>query len=136
MSDAKKKAIPVQWFVECDPFTNESLERELAERGLGHDHVSKHVGMMGSDGKRHDVLAIPAAFIKKLRAAQKHDPRFVFNFWKRNGPEGDIHPADFLKQGSLQRTAPVKSAAARLDELMAKRRADGKGKAKLAKPAF
>jgi hypothetical protein len=132
MSDVKK-AKPVQWFVECDTFTNEALERELAERGLGHDSVSKHIGMEGSDGKPHDVLAVPAPFIRKLLAAKKRDSRFVFKFWKRNGPEGVISPGDFLKDQGVRRTAPVKSAAAQLNAIVAKRA--GKP-AKPAKPAF
>lgn len=134
MDDAKKVK-PVQWFVECDTFTNEALEQELAARGLGHDYVSKHVGMMGSDGRPHDVLEIPAPFIKKLRAAKKRDSRFVFKFWKRNGSEGDISPADFLKERGVRDTKVVKSAAARLNEITAKRQASGKA-ARLAKPAF
>lgn len=94
MTETKRSA--VQWFVECDPFTNESLERELSARGLGSDQVSAMVGLMGSDGKSHDVLAIPSGFVRRLMTARANDRRFKFHIFKRNGAEGVIYPADFL----------------------------------------
>lgn len=99
----------VQWFVECDPFTNESLERELSARGLGSDLVSAEVGLMGSDGKPHDVLAIPSGFVRRLMVARVNDRRFKFRIFKRNGAEGVIYPADFLGKKPL----PSEAAKAR-----------------------
>jgi len=96
MAQTKGNRPAVQWFVECDPFTNESLERELSARGLGSDQVSAEVGLMGSDGKPHDVLAIPSGFVRRLMAARANDRRFKFRIFKRNGAEGVISPADFL----------------------------------------
>lgn len=117
MKDAAKEKPPVQWFVECDAFTNESLEAELSARGLGSDHVSRYVDMPGSDGKPHDVLGIPSGFVKRLMAAKARDSRYVFRLWKRNGPEGAIYPADFLGQKKLFQTAKFKAAVARLEEI-------------------
>ncbi len=96
MDKVKEGTSAVQWFVECDTFTNESLERELSARGLGSDLVSAEVGLMGSDGKPHDVLAIPSGFVRRLMAAKANDSRFKFKIFKRNGAEGVIYPADFL----------------------------------------
>lgn len=118
MSDIKEKASrSVQWFVECDAFTNESLERELSARGLGSDHVSKHVDMPGSDGKPHDVLAIPSSLVRRLKAAKANDGRFHFRFWKRNGPNGVISPADFVEKKPLSQTAEVRRVIARLSAI-------------------
>lgn len=113
----------VQWFVECDAFTNESLERELSARGLGSDLVSKAVGVLGSDGKSHDVLAIPSSFVRRLMAARANDHRFKFRIFKRNGPEGVIFPADFLEKKPIGQTGKFRSAAARLNAIMAARAA-------------
>lgn len=88
----------VQWFVECDAFTNESIEQELASRGLGHDAISRYADMAGSDGKLHDVLLIPSTFVKKLKSVGSNDKRFQFRFWKRNGSKGIISPADFVER--------------------------------------
>ncbi len=118
MSDIKEKASRlVQWFVECDAFTNESLERELSARGLGSDHVSKHVDMPGSDGKLHDVLAIPSNFVRRLKDAKANDRRFQFRFWKRNGSKGVVYPADFVEKKPLSRTAEAQRIIARLDAI-------------------
>jgi hypothetical protein len=92
----------VQWFVECDPFGNESLARALAEQGIG-DAENKHVGMLGSDGKEHDVWQVPAGFVTRLRQAKRGDGRFAFRFFVRNGPEGPIRPADFLEKKASSR---------------------------------
>lgn len=105
MNETVKKKPTVQWFVECDPFTNESLERELSARGLGSDSVSAEVGLMGSDGKPHDVLAIPSGFVRRLMAARANDRRFKFRIFKRNGAEGVISPADFLEKKALSSEA-------------------------------
>lgn len=86
MSNVKTTANqPVQWFVECDTFTNESIERELSARGLESDAISAHFDALGNDGKLHNVLGIPSTFIKMLKGAKVNDTRFQFRFWKRNG---------------------------------------------------
>lgn len=87
----------VQWFVECGLFANESVESALAEWGIS-DAESKHAGILGNDGKKHDVIQIPAGFVKKVRGAKQADVRFKFRFWKRNGEEGKIYPADFVEK--------------------------------------
>lgn len=113
MTESTEKTA-VQWFVECDPFTNESLESGLAEYGIS-DAESKFVGVPGSDSRKHDVILIPSSFVKKLRAAKQCDKRFKFRFWKRNGPEGIIYPADFV-----EKKAPIKKlreAEERLKEI-------------------
>lgn len=105
---------PTQWFVECDPFSNESVERALSECGIS-DAESKFVGISGSDGKKHDVVMIPPEFVKKLRAAKRGDRRFRFRFFKRNGPEGVIYPADFLER--KRKSKRLLEAAKRLGEM-------------------
>ena len=89
----------VQWFVECrgDLMSNESLAVALAEIGIDADEV-RHPGMLGNDGRHHDVWQVPSDFVKKLRAAKRGDKRFQFRFWKRNGSEGKIYPADFIEK--------------------------------------
>jgi hypothetical protein len=119
MKREEAKALPVvQWFVECDAFTNESLERELSARGLGSDAVSKEVGALGSDGKLHDVLAIPSGFVRRLMAARANDRRFKFRIFKRNGPNGLLSPADFLDQKPAGQRKKLQSVAARLNEIL------------------
>ncbi|MDP3957801.1 MAG: hypothetical protein Q8Q10_04885 [bacterium] len=86
-----------QWFMECGNFSNESVQRELAEWGIS-DYESKHPKMPGSDGKKHDVIEVPSSFVKKARDAKQTDERFKFRFWKRNSAKGKIYPADFVEQ--------------------------------------
>lgn len=117
MTEGRSEKSAVQWFVECDPFTNESLERELSARGLGSDLVSAKVGIMGSDGKPHDVLAIPSGFVRRLMAAKANDRRFKFRIFKRNGAEGVIYPADFLgKKPPSSELAKARAFAERLNK--------------------
>ncbi len=118
-SSSETTRSPVQWFVECDAFTNESLERELSARGLGSDAISKYVDMLGSDGKSHDVLSIPSSFVRRLMATKTNDGRYVFRLWKRNGSDGLLSPADFLNQGAMRRTKSFRSAADRLNAILA-----------------
>ena len=125
----KEKGSLVQWFVECDAFTNESIESELASRGLGSDAISRYTDMAGSDGKPHDVLLIPSTFIKKLKSAKSNDQRFRFRFWKRNGSKGLIHPADFVEKKSISETEKFRAVARRLNEIQMKKQA-AKGKKK------
>lgn len=94
----RAKQSEVQWFVECgNPFSNESVTCMLAEIGIG-DAESKYPSMLGSDGKPHDVILIPSDFVKKIRAAKQGDSRFKYRFFKRNGKNGVISPADFLER--------------------------------------
>lgn len=105
----------VQWFVECNPFSNESLQSALAEHGIS-DAESKQVEELGSDGKPHDVTQIPGNFVKMMRAAKQGDKRHKFRFWKRNGSEGVIYPADFVETKTLAkkiRQAKEKAAGIR-----------------------
>jgi len=118
-SDTRSKQ-PVQWFVECDAFTNESIEQELASRGLGSDALSAKRDVLGSDGKLHDVLCIPSTFVTMLKSAKKNDRRFQFRFWKRNGSQGIISPADFVEQWPLSQTEKVQRILARLEALRKK----------------
>ncbi|HCJ45865.1 MAG: hypothetical protein GW815_03275 [Candidatus Moranbacteria bacterium] len=107
----------VQWFVECDAFTNESIERELALRGIGYDSISRYPDMVGSDGKSHDVLLIPSTFVKKLKSARVNDKRFRFRFWKRNGSRGTMYPADFVEKKPISETEKFRAIAKRLSEI-------------------
>ncbi len=116
MSELSRTSL-VQWFVECDVFTNESIEQELASRGLGHDSISRYPDMIGSDGKLHDVLLIPGTFVKKLKSARLNDRRFQFRFWKRNSSKGTIYPADFVEQKPLSETEKFRAIAKRLSEI-------------------
>lgn len=127
MKREKAKALPtVQWFVECDVFTNESLERELSARGLGSDAVSKEVGVLGNDGKPHDVLAIPSGFVRRLKAARANDHRYKFRIFKRNGPNGLLSPADFLDKKPVSQMKEREGAAARLNEILEAKAAKAK----------
>lgn len=106
----------VQWFVECNPFSNESLQRALAEHAIN-DAESKHIGVFGSDGKPHDVTRIPASFVKKLLTAKQGDKRFNFRFFKRNGTRGVIYPADFLEKPRMDKK--LREAREQLTEILA-----------------
>ena len=117
MVQARGRNRVVQWFVECDAFTNESLERELAARGLGSDVVSAEIGLLGSDGKPHDVLAIPSVFVRRLMAARANDRRFKFRIFKRNSAGGVIYPADFLlKKRPSSEAAKARAFVERLNK--------------------
>ena len=119
MKQERAKALPtVQWFVECDAFTNESLERELSARGLGSDAVSKEVGVLGSDGKLHDVLAIPGGFVRRLKAARANDHRYKFRIFKRNGPNSLLSPADFIDKKPARQMKEQEGIAARLNKIL------------------
>lgn len=120
VKDVKSGERPaVQWFVECNPFSNESVQRALAEQGIG-DAESKYVGMLGSDGKEHDVILIPSNFVTKLREAKQGDKRFKLRFFKRNGSEGVIYSADFVEKRSP--TKKLREAEERLKEVQSKRK--------------
>src|SRR3989344_4488180 len=93
-----KDTVPGQWFVECgDAFSNESLTGMLAEQGIT-DAESKCVGILGSDGRKHNVFRIPSRFVTLLRSAKRGDARFKFRFFKRSGNAGVIYPADFVEK--------------------------------------
>lgn len=93
------KEVDVQWFVYCGnkQIPNESLAAALNEIGIT-EAEAKHPGMQCSDGKKRDVWHIPANFVDKLRAAKQSDARYAFRFFKRNGSEGVIYPADFIEK--------------------------------------
>lgn len=111
----RKGRPPVQWFVECgDPFSNESLAAALAERGIS-DAESKCVSVMGMDGRRHDVILVPAYMVMKLRAAKRGDSRFKYRFFKRDGPSGPICRADFLEK--RRRSKKVRAVETQLESL-------------------
>jgi len=49
----------------------------------------------------HDVLLISSGLVKRLKSAKANDGHFHFRFWKRNGQNGDISPADFVEKEPL-----------------------------------
>jgi hypothetical protein len=107
-----------QWFAECgNMISNESLAMSLAEIGIS-EAEAKHPGMQGSDGKKHDVWQIPSDFVKKLRSANQSDSRFKYRFWKRNGSEGVIYPADFVEKPKPSKE--LQKAKAKLKKIRAK----------------
>ena len=107
-----------QWFVEYkNPDDGVRLREYLALHSIGDENTL--VGEVGSDGRPHDVIEVPGSFITKLREAKyqkRTDPIFRFRFWKRDGQNGTLFPADFIEK--RPEMAAVKRAKERLAEIL------------------
>lgn len=90
-----------QWFVECsDPFTNESVEAFLAERGIG-EAEAKHPGLEDHLGHPRDVWEIPSYCVSALRKAKQNNSQFQFRFFVRHHRDAPLYPADFIEGRGL-----------------------------------
>ncbi len=90
-----------QWFVEVKSADdNVNLRTYFAQDSTGDENMLR--GVMGTDGRPHDVFQVPNSAVGRLRdqklAKNGIDPIFRFRFWKRDNPNQKIRPADFLEK--------------------------------------
>ncbi len=117
----------VEWFVVAgDKNSNDGLAEALAARGYGYDSLATITGVPCHDGHKRDFLRIPGSFVALVKRAKKGSDVLKFRFWKRNNPNVDAYPADFVeKERGVRQSPHFKSGAARLAALKAASAATG-----------
>lgn len=116
------KSTSTQWFVECkkNPDDNTRLREFLALHSVGDE--CELAGVLGTDGRPHDVIHLPNEFVSRLRDAKfakRADPIFRFRFWKRTEGSKKISPADFIEQRYVP--VSVQEAKANLEQIIQKK---------------
>lgn len=111
--------VNTQWFVECDPFSNESLAELLAAWNIGKD--AEYRGVLDNLGVSRDVWLVPPELVTRLRHAMVVQPTLKFRFFKRDGSSGVIRSADFLMK--RRKSAVLKRAADDLATVTARKKA-------------